>query len=92
MKKLKLNSNLDLGENIMRCIKSIILALCVSVLCSGFHASSAGAKEPESHSRKIVSFHEDVSWEEIKQYAEEWSAYGVLTIEELPIFNCLVLI
>ena len=75
----------------MRCIKSIILVLCVSILCFGFHTPFAGAEQSESHSRKIVSFHEDVSWEEITQYAEEWSAYGVSIIEELPVFNCLVL-
>jgi subtilisin family serine protease len=91
MNKLKIYSNLNMGENIMRCIKSIILVLCVSILCFGFHISFAGAEESEGHSRKIVSFHEDVSWEEIIQYAEEWSTYGVSIIEELPIFNCLVL-
>jgi subtilisin family serine protease len=84
-------TDLNMGENIMRCIKSIILVLCVSILCFGFHISFAGAEESEGHSRKIVSFHEDVSWEEIIQYAEEWSTYGVSIIEELPIFNCLVL-
>jgi subtilisin family serine protease len=91
MRKLKINSNLNMGENIMRCIKSIILVLCVSILCFGFHTPFAGAEESEGHSRKIVSFHEDVSWEEITQYAEKWSAYGISIIEELPIFNCLVL-
>jgi hypothetical protein len=91
MQKLKLNSNLTMGENIMRCIKSITLVLCVGVLWFGFHASFADAKESQSYSRKIVSFHEDVAWEEIKQYAEQWSAYGVSIIEELPLFNCLVL-
>ncbi|MGD8765812.1 MAG: S8 family serine peptidase [Desulfobacteraceae bacterium] len=75
----------------MRCLKIILTMACVSALCFGFNASYADAKDSESHSQMIVTFYENVSWEEIKQYSEEWSPYGVSIIMELPMFNCLVL-
>jgi hypothetical protein len=70
--------------------KLIILFVWVSVFCLGSHALHAGAADP-NYSQKIVTFYEDVAWEEIQQYAEEWRAHGVSIIMELPMFNCLVL-
>ncbi|UCH20188.1 MAG: S8 family serine peptidase [Deltaproteobacteria bacterium] len=70
--------------------KLIILFVWVSVFCLGSHALPAGAADP-NYSQKIVSFYEDVAWEEIQQYVEEWRAHGVSIIMELPMFNCLIL-
>ncbi len=42
-------------------------------------------------STKIVSFYEDVTWSEILAYAEYWQSNGVTVLEELPLFNTLIM-
>ena len=47
--------------------------------------------EDVSVSYKIVSFYEDVTWNEVLAYASHWQTSDVTVVEELPMFNCLVL-
>jgi len=50
-----------------------------------------GLSQDRSYSHMIVSFYDDVSWEEIQRFAEHWRGHDVTVITELPMFNCLVL-
>ena len=57
-----------------------ILLLASPVLCEDVNVSY-----------KIVSFYEDVTWDDILAFAEHWQAAGITVVEELPMFNTLVL-
>jgi hypothetical protein len=70
--------------------KLIFTALVIVFICSGFLITKSYAEEP-SFSKKIVVFHDGVTLEQIRQYAEEWKDFGVLTVMELPLINGLVL-
>ena len=74
----------------MKRLKRILMFLFVAALCSGFSPFPANA-EDLNYSQKIVTFHDDVAWEDILDYAEEWGAQGVLILKELQIINAMVL-
>ena len=63
----------------------LILLMCGGLLITVVHAEDLGS------SKKIVMFHEKVTWGEIKAYAQEWQSAGVSVVMELPFINALVL-
>ena len=70
--------------------RSIRLSLAL-VLCLGLMASVTTAEASDVSLQTIVMFHDDVSWEDIKAFADEWEALGVSTVMDLPMINGLVL-
>jgi subtilisin family serine protease len=39
----------------------------------------------------IVSFHEDVSWEEVQLFSDQWDNQGLTSVMDLPMINALVI-
>jgi hypothetical protein len=74
----------------MKGFKKIVIAFIALVLWNGLNVCVASA-ENLVFTKKIVMFQEGVLQEEIQAYAEEWEAYGVSVITELPFINGLVL-
>ena len=75
----------------MKLSKITISCIFVLTLCLGGLVSPFAVQSAEHYSQKIVLFHSDVSWEEVEQYEDEWSLYGVESIKDLPLINGLVL-
>ena len=63
----------------------LILLICGGLVITVVHAEGLGS------SKKIVMFHEKVTWGEIKAYAQEWQSAGVSVVMELPFINALAL-
>jgi len=71
-------------------IKPIFLALLFFLMCSGMFISAAHSENLAS-TKRIVMFHQNVSWGEVKECAQEWHSSGVSVFMELPFINALVL-
>ncbi len=73
----------------MKHFKKVMMAFLILTMLCVLMISVSSAQE---RVKKIVLFHENVSWEEIDQYAQEWHAFGAVTIMRLPIIHGLVLL
>jgi subtilisin family serine protease len=69
---------------------SILLIVTVCLIFAGFIARDVRAEDP-GYSTKIVLFHEEVLWDDVRDYANQWGLEGVSIIRELPLIKCLVL-
>ena len=75
----------------MKLTRIKLTAVWVIPLLAALLWASPVLGEDVDASYKIVTFYEDVTWNEILAYAENWQAGGVTVVEELPLFNTLVL-
>jgi subtilisin len=69
---------------------SILLIATLCLIFVGLIARDVGA-EDSGYSTKIVLFHEEVLWDDVKEYANQWGSEGVSIVRELPLIKCLVL-
>lgn len=74
----------------MRCIKQILIVLLVLFIFTGLPIWQAHADDL-GYSKRIVVFHEQVTQQQIMQYAQEWEHLDVSILMELPFINGLVL-
>ncbi len=68
----------------------ISLVLGVLFIYGGPLLSTAHAGDP-AFSKRIVVFHEEVPWKEIRQYGQQWEQFGVSVVMELPFIHGLIL-
>ena len=69
---------------------SILLIATLCLIFAGINARDVRAEDP-GYSTKIVLFHEEVPWDEVREYANQWGSEGVSIIRELPLIKSLVL-
>jgi subtilisin family serine protease len=82
------NKKENVGRMIfMKILKPTLFGILIIIICGGM-TPFANALEG---SQKIVTFYQEVPWEEVRQYAAEWQALGVTTVMDLPLINALVL-
>lgn len=69
---------------------SVLLIVTLSLIFAGLVSRDAQA-EDVGFSTKIVLFHEEVPWDEVTAYANQWGLRGVSIIRELPLIKGIVL-
>lgn len=69
---------------------SIFIIVTLSLISTGLVSRDIRA-ENLGYSTKIILFHEEVPWDDVREYANQWVLRGVSIIRELPLIKCLAL-